>query len=181
MRSLSEILHEYPQAAEGLTPDLVEQSRRTHGSNQLPAPPRLPLRQLFLAKFDESIIKILLAAALLSMLLELLNPPLAAYAAGLGFRVRPWGGSCSLLLPSTRAYSFHSCSALCRSPDPVAHRLGLRSCFVRWPGGDDCRDFGYGRGFLSNTRATANLRHSISQARASVQDSVVRKESKHCR
>ena len=71
MRTISEILREFPPAANGLTPDLVEQSRRDHGSNQLPPPPRVPLWQLFLDKFDEAIIKILLAAALLSMLVRL--------------------------------------------------------------------------------------------------------------
>jgi Ca2+-transporting ATPase len=76
MRSQQEVLKEYPRARDGLTPEQVEQSRATHGSNQLPAPKRVPLWRLFLAKFDESIIKILLAAALLSMLVELLSPPL---------------------------------------------------------------------------------------------------------
>jgi P-type Ca2+ transporter type 2C len=85
MRSLSEILREFPPAARGLTPDLIEESRRAHGGNQLPAPPRQPLWQLFLDKFDEAIIKILLAAALLSMLVELLKPPIEAVRHGVGF------------------------------------------------------------------------------------------------
>ena len=85
MQSLSEILREFPPAARGLTPDLIEESRRVHGGNQLPAPPRQPLWQLFLDKFDEAIIKILLAAALLSMLVELLNPPIEMVRHGVGF------------------------------------------------------------------------------------------------
>ncbi|HEV8060549.1 MAG TPA: calcium-translocating P-type ATPase, PMCA-type, partial [Gemmataceae bacterium] len=85
MRTQTDILQEFPGAAQGLTPDHVEQSRRAHGSNQLPPPPRLPHWQLFLDKFDESIIKILLAAALLSMLVELLKPPLEALRHGTGF------------------------------------------------------------------------------------------------
>lgn len=76
MRTQQEILQEFPRALEGLTPDLVKRSRQTYGSNQLPAPQRTPLWKLFLDKFDESIIKILLAAALLSMLVELMKPPL---------------------------------------------------------------------------------------------------------
>jgi len=90
MRSQSEILEEFPRALSGLTPDLVEESRRAHGSNQLPTPPRSPLWKLFLDKFDESIIKILLAAALLSMLVELLKPPFEASRHAVGFGLWPW-------------------------------------------------------------------------------------------
>src|SRR5580658_9571244 len=89
MRTTSEVFQEFPGATGGLTPDLVEQSRRVHGGNQLPPPSRLPLWQLFLDKFDEAIIKILLAAALLSMLVELLSPPIDAirHGIGLGFAI----------------------------------------------------------------------------------------------
>jgi Ca2+-transporting ATPase len=87
MRTQNEILAEFPRALDGLTPEQVEQSRLTHGSNQLPAPMRLPLWRVFLGKFDEAIIKILLAAALLSMLVELLKPPLVAvrHGGGVGY------------------------------------------------------------------------------------------------
>lgn len=87
MRTRDEILQEFPRALDGLTPEQVKQSRQTFGSNQLPAPKRQPLWKLFLDKFDESIIKILLAAALLSMLVELLNPPfdLVRHGIGIGY------------------------------------------------------------------------------------------------
>src|SRR5262249_53494459 len=74
----------------GLTADGVAQSRRLFGINRLTPLPREPLWKKFLEKFDEPIIKILLAAALLSMFVELFrgqpepgvagNPLLAAIA-----------------------------------------------------------------------------------------------------
>src|SRR5438874_9103048 len=57
----------------GLAPDAVEKSRAQFGSNRLTPLPREPLWKKFLGKFDEPIIKILLAAALLSMFVDLFN------------------------------------------------------------------------------------------------------------
>src|SRR5262249_1868058 len=70
----------------GLVPDQVEQSRREFGRNELTPLPREPLWKKFLEKFDEPIIKILLAAALLSMVVDLFKgrgakPPPAGVAA----------------------------------------------------------------------------------------------------
>ncbi len=76
MRSQQDILERIPRAATGLDAELVAASRREFGMNQLPTPSRTPAWKRFLDKFDEAIIKILLAAALLSMLVELLKPPM---------------------------------------------------------------------------------------------------------
>jgi Ca2+-transporting ATPase len=76
MRSLSSVLEDYPNVlGRGLTEPEVRASRAKHGSNRLTPLPRQPLWLRFLEKFDEPIIKILLAAALLSMLVQLLEPP----------------------------------------------------------------------------------------------------------
>src|SRR5919197_5924907 len=82
MRTLQEIEREFPGATDkGLTSGQVAESTRRFGSNRLTPLPREPLWQKFLEKFDEPIIKILLAAALLSMFVELFNAGAAAVAA----------------------------------------------------------------------------------------------------
>jgi Ca2+-transporting ATPase len=55
----------------GLSPEAVVKSRRQFGANQLTPLPREPIWRKFLEKFDEPIIRILLAAALLSMAVDL--------------------------------------------------------------------------------------------------------------
>jgi Ca2+-transporting ATPase len=72
MRTLAEIEQEFPAAVEkGLTTDAAAHSTQRYGVNKLRPLPREPLWKKFLAKFDEPIIKILLAAALLSMFVDL--------------------------------------------------------------------------------------------------------------
>ena len=74
MRSAAEILQSLPTSPEtGLTSAGVEQSRSRYGSNLLTPLPREPVWKKFLEKFDEPIIKILLAAALLSTVVDLFN------------------------------------------------------------------------------------------------------------
>jgi Ca2+-transporting ATPase len=74
MRTLAEIQQLFPKAAEsGLSPEEVARSTAQFGVNKLTPLPREPLWKIFLAKFDEPIIKILLAAALLSMFVDLLQ------------------------------------------------------------------------------------------------------------
>lgn len=51
----------------GLTSEQVEQSRRQHGSNTLTPPAKEPVWKLFLEKFQDPIIRILLIALLLSV------------------------------------------------------------------------------------------------------------------
>ena len=74
MRTLAQVLRLLPTSPEtGLPAEQAEFSRRQFGSNQLTPLPRTPAWQKFLEKFDEPIIKILLAAALLSMFVDLFN------------------------------------------------------------------------------------------------------------
>src|SRR5437879_5631838 len=76
MRTLRDVQKQFPNAAEaGLTTEQVIQSRMQFGGNRLTPLPREPLWKKFLDKFDEPIIKILLAAALLSMIVDLFTPP----------------------------------------------------------------------------------------------------------
>jgi len=72
MRTIVEIQQQLPVSLEnGLPAQAAEQSRQKFGRNQLTPLPREPLWKKFLEKFDEPIIKILLAAALLSMIVDL--------------------------------------------------------------------------------------------------------------
>src|SRR6476469_6878940 len=70
---IQELLTVFPDT--GLSADAVTKSRVQFGGNHLTPLPRQPLWQKFLDKFDEPIIKILLAAALLSMVVDLFKPP----------------------------------------------------------------------------------------------------------
>src|SRR6516164_174404 len=73
MRTLQQIQQLFPKSTieTGLPKEAVFQSRQAHGSNSLRPLPREPLWKKFIEKFDEPIIKILLAAALLSMFVDL--------------------------------------------------------------------------------------------------------------
>jgi Ca2+-transporting ATPase len=75
MRTVADVLKQLPTSAEtGLAPAEVTASRQRFGANRLTPLPREPLWKKFLDKFDEPIIKILLAAALLSMIVDLFRP-----------------------------------------------------------------------------------------------------------
>ena len=52
---------------QGLNPQQVAESREKYGSNNLTPPPRTPLWKLFLEKFSDPVIRILLVAAFLSV------------------------------------------------------------------------------------------------------------------
>src|SRR5262245_24487564 len=83
MRSVQQVIADLPTSAEsGLKPDAVADSRARFGANRLTPLPREPLWRKFLGKFDEPIIKILLAAALLSIVVDLFkgNTALGAIA-----------------------------------------------------------------------------------------------------
>jgi P-type Ca2+ transporter type 2C len=72
MRTLSEIFQKLPTTAEnGLSAEGAVLARQQFGENRLTPLPREPIWKKFLEKFDEPIIKILLAAALLSMVVDL--------------------------------------------------------------------------------------------------------------
>ncbi|MFO0877179.1 MAG: calcium-translocating P-type ATPase, PMCA-type [Gemmataceae bacterium] len=77
----------------GLASDYVDRSRQQFGENRLTPLPREPLWKKFLEKFDEPIIKILLAAALLSMLVDLFKAgDFLSGGAGIGLLVLGIGG-----------------------------------------------------------------------------------------
>lgn len=57
----------------GLNDQQVEDSRKQHGKNILTPPPRTPLWKLFLEKFKDPIIQILLVAATLSLIIAILQ------------------------------------------------------------------------------------------------------------
>ncbi len=80
MRTIRDIRDATPTNADaGLDPAAVLESRQRFGANRLTPLPREPLWKKFLDKFDEPIIKVLLAAALLSMFVDLFSGnPVAA-------------------------------------------------------------------------------------------------------
>ena len=85
MRTLQDVLQHFPGSAEiGLSAEAASRSAAEFGANKLTPLPREPLWKKFLGKFDEPIIKILLAAALLSMFVDLfqVQPVLAGVALG---------------------------------------------------------------------------------------------------
>ncbi len=111
MRSIKQILNELPANLEtGLNSDAVAQSLVRFGPNRLTPIPREPLWKKFLEKFDEPIIKILLAAALLSIVVDLFKNLRAVgwiaflvVAAGLGAafgvaKLRRWAPSVMFVL-----------------------------------------------------------------------------------
>ena len=72
MRSLRDVADLFPAARDaGLTADQVSASRDRFGANRLTPLPREPVWKKFLEKFDEPIIKILLAASLLKIVVDL--------------------------------------------------------------------------------------------------------------
>src|SRR6516165_6168090 len=79
MRSISQVLKKVPASLDaGLPPAAVDDSRQRFGSNRLTPLPREPVWKKFLEKFDEPIIKILLAASLLKIVVDLFeHSPLA--------------------------------------------------------------------------------------------------------
>ena len=85
MQTLQQTLQQFPGSADsGLSSDAVARSARQFGANKLTPLPQEPLWKKFLGKFDEPIIKVLLAAALLSMFVGLfqVQPVLAGVALG---------------------------------------------------------------------------------------------------
>src|SRR5438105_987994 len=97
MRTLGEVLNEFPAAAEaGLSAADADRSRQRFGVNRLTPLPREPLWRKFLEKFDEPIIKILLAAALLSMFVDLFQGAPVLAGAALAVVAAVVGGALAL-------------------------------------------------------------------------------------
>src|SRR5881409_2659604 len=102
MRTLKAIAEHFPQARDrGLTPEQAAESRAKFGANRLTPLPREPVWKKFLEKFDEPIIKILLAASLLKIVVDLfaasplagglaLASVLAVFAAALVAKIGYW-------------------------------------------------------------------------------------------
>ncbi|HAO21012.1 MAG TPA: haloacid dehalogenase, partial [Desulfobacteraceae bacterium] len=65
----------------GLTSAEVEESRRTHGANILTPPEREPWWKLFLEKFDDPVIRILIIAAVIAIVVGVID---GKYAEGVG-------------------------------------------------------------------------------------------------
>jgi Ca2+-transporting ATPase len=109
MRSLRSVTDVYPRArTDGLTADQVADSRARFGLNRLTPLPREPAWVKYLGKFDEPIIKILLAASLLKIVLDLFEAAAWAGLVGLGSvaallavgllpRVRRWAPALSFV------------------------------------------------------------------------------------
>ncbi|HEY1190731.1 MAG TPA: calcium-translocating P-type ATPase, PMCA-type [Gemmata sp.] len=88
MRSLRAVSELFPRALEaGLTDEQVAESRARFGPNRLTALPREPVWQKFLDKFDDPIIRILLAASLLKIVVDLFGTSALAGALALGAAV----------------------------------------------------------------------------------------------
>ncbi len=86
MRTLRSVLELFPRAAaDGLTDDQVRESAGRFGNNRLTPLRREPAWRKLLAKFDEPIILILLAALLLKLVVDLFEA--AAWAGVAGFLV----------------------------------------------------------------------------------------------
>ena len=100
MRALKDLFQKLPTHPEnGLSLEGVAQSRREYGINRLTPLPREPLWKKFIGKFDEPIIKILLAAALLSMFVGLFKgEPVTA-----GVLLALWGLALFLRVPGVPA------------------------------------------------------------------------------
>jgi Ca2+-transporting ATPase len=88
MRTIRELLQQLPTSPDkGLPSAAVAASVRRFGANRLTPLPRPPLWKKFLEKFDEPIIKILLGAALLSMIVDLFQAEKTLGGLGLGLVV----------------------------------------------------------------------------------------------
>ncbi|MBN9517318.1 calcium-translocating P-type ATPase, PMCA-type, partial [bacterium] len=84
MRSLRDVADLFPKARDaGLGPDDVTKSRERFGANRLTPLPKEPVWKKFLEKFDEPIIKILLAASLLKIVVDLFEASPVAGGVGL--------------------------------------------------------------------------------------------------
>lgn len=85
MRSLRAVSELFPRTTEtGLTDEQVADSRARFGANRLTPLPREPAWKKFLEKFDDPIIKILLAASLLKIVVDLFDVSPTAGGLGLG-------------------------------------------------------------------------------------------------
>lgn len=88
----------------GLTSEQVEQSRLEHGNNLLTPPPKEPVWRLFLEKFQDPIIRILLITLTLSVVVSLYQ--YFRGAAGLEILLEPLGIFVAVMLATTVGFVF---------------------------------------------------------------------------
>ena len=88
----------------GLTSEQVEQSRLEHGNNLLTPPPKEPVWRLFLEKFQDPIIRILLITLTLSMMVSLYQ--YFRGTAGLEVLLEPLGIFVAVMLATTVGFVF---------------------------------------------------------------------------
>lgn len=88
----------------GLTSEQVEQSRLEHGNNLLTPPPKEPVWRLFLEKFQDPIIRILLITLTLSVVVSLYQ--YFRGAAGLEILLEPLGIFVAVMLATTVGFIF---------------------------------------------------------------------------
>src|SRR5579885_2108872 len=85
MRTIQDVFDLFPEArTRGLTREELAASRGRFGVNRLTPLPREPVWKKFLEKFDEPIIKILLAASLLKIIVDVFEASPAAGGIALG-------------------------------------------------------------------------------------------------
>jgi len=112
----------------GLSPSEVEASRREHGENVITPPPRDPIWKMFLEKFDDPVIRILLIAAVIAIIAGIFE---GTYAEGIGIMV-------AVLLATTLAF-FNEYSAskefdvLNKANDDVPVQLSRGGAFTTVP------------------------------------------------
>lgn len=88
----------------GLTSEQVEQSRREHGNNLLTPPKKEPLWKLFIEKFQDPIIRILLVTLLLSVAVSLYQ--FFTGTAGAEILLEPLGIFIAVMLATTVGFAF---------------------------------------------------------------------------
>ena len=88
----------------GLTSEQVEQSRLEHGNNLLTPPPKEPVWRLFLEKFQDPIIRILLVTLLLSVVVSLYQ--YFTGTVGLEVLLEPLGIFIAVMLATTVGFAF---------------------------------------------------------------------------
>lgn len=94
----------------GLTQAEVEASRRQHGENLLTPPKRTPIWKLYLEKYNDPIIKILLVAALVSFGLAFINGEfIETLGIFLAIFIATTVGFVSIFLAATLVVAFSLC------------------------------------------------------------------------
>lgn len=68
-----QLLAHFGTSADGLTPDQVARARAQYGTNELPTEPPPSIFKLILEQFDDLLVKILLAAAVIDLVLAMIN------------------------------------------------------------------------------------------------------------